>query len=107
MPRAKPYDTVILTEPIGEFPAGSKGAVVEAYTSPYEAYYVEILDEDGWTRDLLEDVRPGQIEVVWHQPARVQLTSVSIEEGATIAAVSFSDGKQVRVHADELHALAA
>jgi hypothetical protein len=63
MTKAKRYETVRLREAVGDFPAGQVGAVVEVYTSPYEAYDVEIVDDDGYTRGLLEAVRPEQIEV--------------------------------------------
>jgi hypothetical protein len=63
MTKAKRYETVLLREPVAGFPAGQVGAVVEVYTSPYEAYDVEIVDDDGHTRGLLEAVRPEQIDV--------------------------------------------
>jgi hypothetical protein len=55
---------VRLREAVGGFSTGQAGAVVEVYTSPYEAYDVEIVDDDGQTKGLLEAVRPEQIEVV-------------------------------------------
>ena len=58
MTKAKRYDTVILTEAIGSFAKGAKGAVVEVYTTPYEAYDLEFVGEDGGTKGLLEAVRP-------------------------------------------------
>lgn len=38
MPKARRYDTVVLLESIGAFQKGEKGAVVEVYTTHYEAY---------------------------------------------------------------------
>jgi hypothetical protein len=64
MTKAKRYESVALLEPMGGFPAGELGAVVEVYTSPYEAYDVEVVDDDGKTKGLLEGVQPEQIEVV-------------------------------------------
>ncbi len=62
MTKAQRYETVLLRETVGGFPAGEVGAVVEVYTSPYEAYDVEIVGDDGHTKGLLEAVRPEQIE---------------------------------------------
>ena len=58
----KRYETVVLREAIGGFRKGELGAVVEVYTTPFEAYDVEIVADDGTTRGLLEAVRPSQIE---------------------------------------------
>ena len=63
MTKAKRYQTVRLREAVAGFPASQMGAVVEVYTSPYEAYDEEIVDDYGHTRGLLEAVRPEQIEV--------------------------------------------
>ena len=63
MTRAKRYQTVRLREAVGQFGAGQVGAVVEVYTSPYEAYDVEMVGDDGHTAGLLEGVRPEQIDV--------------------------------------------
>ena len=43
--------------------------MVEVYTSPYEAYDLEIVDDDGRTKGLLEGVRLpswGQVMTVGH-----------------------------------------
>jgi hypothetical protein len=64
MAKAKRYDTVILREAIGPFQKGEKGAVVEVYSTPYEAYDIEIATDEGKTRGLAEAVRPDQIEVI-------------------------------------------
>jgi len=45
MPKAQRYETVVLSEPIGPFQKGAKGAVVEVYTTPFEAYDIEIVTD--------------------------------------------------------------
>ena len=54
MTKAKRYDTVVLLESIGRFQKGEKGAVVEVYTTPYEAYDIEIVTDEGQTKGLSE-----------------------------------------------------
>ncbi len=107
VPKANQFDEVVLTEPIAGFARGEVGAVVEVYTAPYEAYDVEIVTDEGVTKGLLSAVRPDQIEVTAASTSPLKFASIQIEQGDTTAAVSFSDGKQVRVHADDLYALAA
>ena len=102
--KAKRYDTVVLLEAIGGIRKGSKGAVVEVYTTPYEAYDVEIVTDGGKTEGLAEGVRPQQIQVVPAAPASVRLTAVHIADDGARADVSFSDGTQVTVKAEELYA---
>ena len=63
MTKTKRYDTVVLLESINGFQKGEKGAVVEVYTTPYEAYDIEITDE-GTTKGLVEAIRPERIEVI-------------------------------------------
>jgi hypothetical protein len=77
MAKAKRYETVRLREAVGDFPAGQVGAVVEVYASPYEAYDVEIVDDDGHTRGLLEALRPEQIDVAGTVKAGHVATAVS------------------------------
>ena len=101
--KAKRFDTVVLLEGIGGIPKGSKGAVVEVYTTPYEAYDVEIVTDEGKTEALAEAVRPQQIQVLAMAPARVRLTSIQIAEDGARADVSFSDGTQVTVRSEELY----
>jgi len=55
------YQTVVLRQAIGCFPKGECGAIVEVYTSPFVAYDIEIVDDDGRTKGLIEAVRPEQI----------------------------------------------
>ena len=64
MTKAKRYDTVVLLGTINGFQKGEKGAVVEVYTTPYEAYDIEIVTDEGTTKGLVEAIRPEQIEVV-------------------------------------------
>jgi hypothetical protein len=70
MTKVKRYETVVLQEAIGGFRRGELGAVVEVYTTPFEAYDVEIVADDGTTRGLLEGVRPNQIEPTADAPER-------------------------------------
>jgi len=63
MAKARRYQTVALREAIGDFPKDEVGAVVEVYTSPYEAYDIEIVSNGGQTKGLIEGVRPEQIEL--------------------------------------------
>jgi ribosomal protein L24 len=100
MPKAKRYDTVVLLESIGAFQKGEKGAVVEVYTTPYEAYDIEIVTDEGRTKGLAEGVRPEQIIEV---PAKVRFSSIRLEADGTRAAVRFSDGTEVTVRAEELY----
>ena len=102
--KAKRYDTVMLLEEIGGIQKGSKGAVVEVYMTPYEAYDVEIVTDEGKTEALAEGVLPQQIQVVMAAPASVRLTAIHIAEDGAHADVSFSDGTQVTVGAEELYA---
>ena len=64
MAKAKRYDTVVLLGAINSFQKGEKGAVVEVYTTPYEAYDIEMVTDEGTMKGLIEAVRPEQIEVV-------------------------------------------
>ena len=68
MTKAKQYDTVVLLEEIGGFQKGTKGAVVEVYTTPYEAYDVEIVTDEGNTIGIIEAVRPQEVQE-WARPA--------------------------------------
>src|SRR4051812_44868444 len=104
MTKARRYDTVLLLEAVGCLPKGAKGAVVEVYTSPYEAYDIEIVSEEGKTEGLAEAVRPDQIQVLSLKPESVRLTSVRIADGGARAEVSFSDGTEVTVGAEDLYA---
>ena len=106
MTKAKRYDTVRLTETIGTFSKGEKGAVVEVYATPYEAYDVEVVGDDGRTKGLLEAVRPEQMEVVPSAGTGVRFTDIRVEKNGASAAVRFSDGKELHLRAEELHAQA-
>ena len=100
MTKAKRYDTVVLLESIGRFQKGEKGAVVEVYTTPYEAYDIEMITDEGKTKGLAEGIRPEQIEV----SPKVRFASIRVEAEGTRAAVRFSDGTEVIVSAEELYA---
>ena len=99
MTKAKQYDTVVLLEAINGFQTGEKGAAVEVYTTPYEAYDIEIITNEGITKGLIEAVLPEQIEVV----TDVRFSSIHIEDDGSSAAILFSDNTQVKVKAEELY----
>ena len=103
MTKAKQYDTVMLLEAINGFQQGEKGAVVEVYTTPYEAYDIEIVTDEGTTKGLIEAVRPEQIEVVSVIPTEVRFSSIHIEDDGSSAAILFSDNTQVKVRVEELY----
>src|SRR5713226_4221809 len=103
MTKAKRYDTVVLLEDIGGFQKGVKGAVVEVYTAPYEAYDVEIGTDEGTTRGIAEGVRPQEVQVVPSGRAGVRFASIRIEDDGARAAISFSDGSRVTVNAEEMY----
>jgi Domain of unknown function (DUF4926) len=81
MTKVKRYDTVVLLESIGKFQQGEKGAVVEVYTTPYEAYDIEIVTDEGKTKGLAEGIRPEQIEV----SPKVRFASIRVEAEGTRA----------------------
>jgi hypothetical protein len=99
MTKAQRYDTVVLLEPIGVFQKGEKGAVVEVYTTPYEAYDIEIVTDEGKTKGIAEGVRPEQIEA----SPKVRFASIRVEAEGARAAVRFSDGTEITVSAEELY----
>jgi len=100
MTKANRYDTVVLLESIGVFLKGEKGAVVEVYTTPYEAYDIEIVTDEGKTKGVIEGVHPEQIDV----PGSVRFTSIRVAADGACAMVRFSDGTEVVVSAEELYA---
>jgi len=102
----KLYDTVILLEPIGDFPKGEKGAVVEIYTTPYRAFDIEIITDDGETKGLLEAVHPEQIRLILPDNVDVRFAAIQIEADGARAEIRFLDGTQVTVQAEDLYALA-
>jgi hypothetical protein len=99
--KAKRYETVILTESIGNISAGEIGAVVEVYTKPYEAYDIEIVNDKGETRGLLEGVLPEQITSV--TAAKPTFVAINLIADGEQVKILFSDGSQVTVTAEELH----
>jgi Domain of unknown function (DUF4926) len=88
MTKAKRYDTVVLLESIGRFQQGEKGAVVEVYTTPYEAYDIEIVTDEGKTKGLAEGIRPEQIEV----SPKVRFASIRVEAEGTRLQYDFPTG---------------
>ncbi len=103
MTKAKRYDTVVLLEAINGFQTGERGAVVEVYTTPYEAYDIEIITDEGATKGLIEAIRPEQIEVIPTIPTDVRFSSIHIEDDGSSVAVLFSDNTQVKVRVEELY----
>jgi len=103
MPKARRYDTVVLAEAVDRMPKGERGAVVEAYTTPYEAYDVEIVDENGQTKGLLEGLRPEQIELMPADEGGPRFSAVALDEDGTRAVVSFSDGTNTTVTPEQLY----
>jgi len=70
--KAQPFDCVMLVENLTLHASdtklirhGSRGAIVEAYTEPFEAYDIEFVDESGNIIGLASAVRPEQFEVYW------------------------------------------
>ena len=68
--------------------------------------YVEVVGDDGRTKGLLEAVRPEQMEVVASAGTGVRFTDIRVEKNGACAAVRFSDGKELHLSAEELHAQA-
>jgi hypothetical protein len=101
--KIKRYDSVELLEPVGAFQKGEKGAVVEIYTTPYEAYDIEIITDEGKTKGLAEGVRPQQVERLPVADEHVRFAAIRIEDDGERAAVHFSDGTHVIVQAEELY----
>ena len=90
----------VLLESISRFQQDEKGAVVEVYTTPYEAYDIEMAIDEGKTKGVAEGVRPEQIEM----SPKVRFASIRMEAEETRAAVRFSDGTEVIVSAKEAYA---
>jgi hypothetical protein len=103
MSKAKRYETVALLEPIDGFHKGEKGAVVEVYTAPYEAYDIEIVTDEGETKGLIEGVHPEQIEVIGSLLNKPQFAAIDLEADGRRAKILFSDGTEVTVSAEELY----
>lgn len=101
MTKAKRYETVILTEPVDNISAGKKGAVVEVYTTPYEAYDIEIVNDKGETEALLEGVLPTQI--ITMMSSNPTFAAVDLIADGSHVKIVFSDGSQITVSAEELH----
>ena len=82
MTKLNRYDTVVLREAVAGFEAGEVGAVVEVYTTPYEAYDVELVADDGTTKALLEALRPQQLEVPPTEHASPNGTALTPKQAA-------------------------
>ncbi len=105
MTKAKRYETVFLAESIGNIPAGEKGAVIEVYTTPFEAYDIEIVSDEGETQDLLEGILPEQITFM--TVTKPTFAAIDLTANGSRVNILFSDGRQVTVSAEELHPHAA
>ena len=58
----KKYDKVVLTKDIENYKKGTVGIIVELFDN--KIAYLEILDDDGDTIDMLYDVPLSMIKVV-------------------------------------------
>jgi hypothetical protein len=63
------FELLQVVELIDDFPSkgvtrGMRGAIVEKFETPSEAYDIEIVSADGATEVLLASVRPNQIRPV-------------------------------------------
>lgn len=71
----KEYDAVQLKRDLPEhdLKAGTRGAIVMVHHEPYRAYEVELIDEEGWTLDVLtlkdEDLLAANSHEVQHNEA--------------------------------------
>ena len=101
MTKAKRYETVILTEAISGHSPGAKGAVIEVYTNPFEAYDIEIVDDYGHTKGLLEGILPEQITLM--DTSKPTFAAIDLTTNRSHLKIKFSDGRQVTVSAEELH----
>lgn len=70
--KAQPFDCVVLLEDLTLHGSntklirrGSQGAIVEAYTEPFEAYDIEFVDGLGNIIGLASAIKPEQFEVYW------------------------------------------
>ncbi len=66
----------MLLEAVNGFQKGEKGAVVKVYTTPYEAYNIEIVTDEGTMKGLVEAARPEQIEVARPIPTDVRFVPI-------------------------------
>lgn len=68
--KAHILDIVELLEDLPEYgvKCGERGAVVEVFDSPEEAYMVEFVDESGTSSRIADWVKPEQIRNVSLQP---------------------------------------
>ena len=104
MTKVKRYSTVVLLEAID---GSQKGAVVEVYNAPYEAYDIEIVTDEGKTLGLLEAVLPSQIEALATASESLHFEDIRLDADRSRVAIQFSNGRKIIVRAEELYALAA
>lgn len=57
----KLYDTVVFKEKIEEYDKGTIGIIIEIYNN--KTCYIEVLDSDGDSIDVLYDVPIDKIEI--------------------------------------------
>ena len=107
MTKLKRYSTVVLLEAIDGFQKNQKGAVVEVYNAPYEAYDIEIVTDEGKTLGLLEAVLPSQIEALPTTSESLHFEDIRLDADRSRVAIEFSNGRKIIVRAEELYALAA
>ncbi|GEM_PF-874371 len=79
MTQIKLYDTVVLLETIDSFPRGTKGAVIEIYTQPQQAFDIEIVLDSGQTVGILESVQPNQI-ICLHDLLQAEIIHIMLQE---------------------------
>jgi hypothetical protein len=106
MPKAKRYDKVTLLETIDDFPKGAWGAIVEEYTTPYEAYDIEIMTDDGKTIGVADAVLPELFEVEKGDAESIEAVrfqSIQTQPDGSRAVILFNNGAQFTVNADELY----
>lgn len=59
------YDVVILRNPVGAWPAGTKGAVISVFPTHR---WVEVADESDEWGFAIVSVRTEDLELVWKSP---------------------------------------
>lgn len=77
--KAKELDIVELTEDVKGASKGQRATVIVAFTSPSEAYDLEIVNEDNGDGEILYSILPEQIEVVDNRMPLGELLSINGE----------------------------
>jgi len=64
--KAQLLDVVEMVEDLPEYGVkrGEKGAVIEVFDNPEEAYMIEFVDESGTSSRIADVVRPNQIRML-------------------------------------------